>query len=238
MGLLIWMSHPNWPSFVWQTYDYYFDPSAAYFGAKLACEPLHIQWNQADDTIEVVNYSGGNATGLTAKVEVLSMDGSVKWERSVALDSAEDSVATLFKMEYPAEVSPVHFIRLRLSRGDKLISQNFYWRGVEESNYRALRELPKVKLGATTRVLRQDTRWLLTTELHNPSQAPALLVHLKVVREKSGDRVLPVLYSDNYVSLMPGEQRTIVTEVANADTRGESPRIVVEGFNTGEVIQP
>ena len=27
MGVLLWMSHPCWPSFVWQTYDYYFDPS-------------------------------------------------------------------------------------------------------------------------------------------------------------------------------------------------------------------
>jgi beta-galactosidase/beta-glucuronidase len=237
MGLLIWMSHPTWPSFVWQTYDYYFDPSAAYFGAKLACEPLHIQWNQADDTIEVVNYSGGNSTGLAAKVEVLNMDGSAKWVKSATLDSAEDSVATLFKMEYPAGVSPVHFLRLRLTQGDKLVSQNFYWRGVEESNYRALRELPKVKLEAATKVARQDARWILTTELRNPSQAPALLVHLKAVREKGGDRILPVIYSDNYVSLMPGEQRTIVTEVEHADTRGERPRIVVEGFNTGEVAQ-
>jgi beta-galactosidase/beta-glucuronidase len=237
MGLLIWMSHPTWPSFVWQTYDYYFDPSAAYFGAKLACEPLHIQWNQADDTIEVVNYSGGNSTGLTAKVEVLNMDGSVKWEKSATLDSAEDSVSTLFKMEYPSEVSAVHFLRLRLTQGGRIVSQNFYWRGVEESNYRALRELPKVKLEAATRVERQGARWLLTTELRNSSQAPALLIHLKAVREKSGDRILPALYSDNYVSLMPGEQRTIVTEVARADTRGEGPRIVVEGFNTGEVAQ-
>ena len=59
MGLLIWMSHPCWPSFVWQTYDYYFEPTAAYFGAKKASEPLHIQWNPSTDTVEVVNYSGG-----------------------------------------------------------------------------------------------------------------------------------------------------------------------------------
>jgi hypothetical protein len=237
MGLLIWMSHPTWPSFVWQTYDYYFDPSAAYFGAKLACEPLHIQWNQADDTIEVVNYSGGNSTGLTAKVEVLNMDGSAKWEKSVALDSAEDSVATLFKMEYPAGVSPVHFLRMRLTQGGKLISHNFYWRGTEESNYRALRDLPKVKLEAATKVTRQGARWLLTTELRNSSKYPALLVHLKAVREKGGDRILPALYSDNYVSLMPGERRTLTTQVEHADTRGESPRIVVDGFNTGAAVQ-
>ncbi len=61
MGLLIWMSHPTWPSFVWQTYDYYLEPTAAYFGAKKACEPLHVQWNPVTDNVEVVNYSAGDA---------------------------------------------------------------------------------------------------------------------------------------------------------------------------------
>ncbi len=61
---------------MWQTYDYYFEPTAAYFGAKKASEPLHIQWNPPTDNVEVVNYSAGNATGLTARVEILNMDGS------------------------------------------------------------------------------------------------------------------------------------------------------------------
>jgi hypothetical protein len=78
---------------------------------------------------------------------------------------------------------------------------------------------------------------MLTTTLYNPSAQPALMVRLKAVREKSGDRILPAIYSDNYVALMPGERRTIGTELANADTRGERARIVVEGFNTGAVAQ-
>ncbi|HKR28389.1 MAG TPA: hypothetical protein VJS11_13090, partial [Acidobacteriaceae bacterium] len=43
MGLLIWMSHRAWPSILWQTYDYFFDTDAGYFGAKKGAEPLHIQ---------------------------------------------------------------------------------------------------------------------------------------------------------------------------------------------------
>jgi hypothetical protein len=58
---------------------------------------------------------------------------------------------------------------------------------------------------------------------------------LKVVRATTGDRILPALYSDNYVSLMPGERRTIAIEVEDADTRGEAPRVTVDGFNVGEV---
>ncbi len=231
MGLLIWMSHPSWPSFVWQTYDYYFEPSAAYFGAKKASEPLHIQWNPLTDSVEVVNYSAGKATGLTATAQILSMGGTVKWENTAQLDSAEDSVQSPIQMSYPAGLSPVHFIRLKLSRGTLLVSENFYMRGLEDGNFKAIRDLPKVKVEAATRVEQQGAKWLLTTELHNSGTAPALLVRVKAVREKSGDRILPAIYGDNYVALMPGERKTIRTELANADTRGERPRVVVEGFN-------
>jgi hypothetical protein len=237
MGLLIWMSHSCWPSFVWQTYDYYFEPTAAYFGMKKANEPLHIQWNAATDNIEVVNYSGGAAKGLTATVQLLNMDGAVKWEKSATVDSPEDSVQTPIKMEYPAGLTPTHFIRLKLARAGQEISQNFYLHGLEEVNFKAIRDLPKVKLEATTRVERQGANWVLTTELRNPSAQPALMVRLKAVREKSGDRILPAIYSDNYIALMPGERRTIRTELANADSRGERPRMAVEGFNTGEVSE-
>lgn len=238
MGLLIWMSHPAWPSFVWQTYDYYFEPTAGYFGVKKASEPLHIQWNQATDNVEVVNYNAGEARGLSAQVQILNLDGSVQWEKTAALDSPEDSMLAPIHMEYPSTLSAVHFLRLRLTREGKLVSENFYWRGTEEGNYRALRELPKVKLEVATRVERQGSHWLMSTELRNVSQSPAIMVRLKVVRDKSGNRILPAIYSDNYVALMPGERRTIVTQVEHSDTRGETPRVVVEGFNTGEVTKP
>jgi hypothetical protein len=231
MGLLIWMSHPCWPSFVWQTYDYYFEPTAGYFGARKASEPLHIQWNAATGSVEVVNYSAGEARGLTARAQVLNLDGAVKWEKSAALDSAEDSMAAPFAMEYPGGLTPVHFIRLELRQGGKPVSENFYWRGTEEENYRVLRSLPKARVEASTTAERHSDLWLLVTNLESRSKDPALMVRLKAVREKSGDRILPAIYSDGYVALMPGESRRITTELRDADTRGERPRIVVEGFN-------
>jgi hypothetical protein len=237
MGLLIWMSHPCWPSFVWQIYDYYLEPTAAYFGCKKGCEPLHIQWNPATESIEVVNYSAGDLQGLTATVEVLNLDGTKQWEKSATLDSAEDSVAPCIKMEYPPDLTAVHFLRLSLTHGAETVSTNFYLRGREEGNYRAIRQLPQVNLGAATHAERQGNRWVLTTDLRNPSNQPALMIRVKAVREKSGDRILPAIYSDNYIALMPGERRTIKTELKHADTRGETPRIVVEGFNVLRVTE-
>jgi hypothetical protein len=162
------------------------------------------------------------------------MDGSVKWNKIAPVNSAEDSTVSVMKFEYPADLTPVHFIRLSLARGDTLISTNFYLRAAKEGDYTAIRQLPKVKLESSTRVERQGARWLLTTSLRNTSTQPALMVRLKVVRDKSGDRILPAIYSDNYIALMPGEGRTLRTEVQHADTRGETPRVVVEGFNVEE----
>ncbi len=117
MGLLIWMSHPSWPSLAWQSYDYYFEPTGAYFGGKKASEPLHIQWNPLTDSVEVVNYSIQNGRGLTAKLQVLDIDGTVKFTKEVALDCPEDSRSEVMPVTIPSELSGVYFVRLELKRG-------------------------------------------------------------------------------------------------------------------------
>jgi hypothetical protein len=165
------------------------------------------------------------------------MNGSKQWEKSAPVDSVEDSVVAPIKIEYPDNLSPVHFVRLKLARGGQVVSENFYWRGIEEGNFRALRKLPKVKVSVATQAERKGEKWFLSTELSNTSTMPALMVRIKAVREKSGDRILPAIYSDNYVALMPGEARTIKTELNDTDTRGERPGIVVEGFNVAGVSE-
>jgi hypothetical protein len=230
-GLLLWMSHSCWPSFVWQTYDYYFEPTAAYFGCKLASEPLHVQWNRDAETIEVVNYSGGDRQGLSVAVDVLNMDGARVAMKTATIDSKEDGTVTAFAMQYPKGLSAVHFLRLTLSQGSDVISRNDYVRSLVEGDYRAIRSLAKARVGASTTMKRDGEVWRLSTELRNGSSWPALMIRMKAVRGVSGDRILPAIYSDNYVLLMPGEQRTLHTELNHADTRGEVPKIVVSGFN-------
>jgi len=230
-GLLLWMSHPAWPSMVWQTYDYYLEPTAAYFGCKKAAEPIHIQWNPVFNDIEVVNYNARDRAGLTARAQLLNMDGSVQWEKETGLSCREDSTATCFRLEFPKTLSAVHFIKLTLTEGEKIISENFYWRGLEDGNYQALRDLPKVALENNTRVRKSGDSWLITTTLNNTTSQPVLMVRLKVVGKSSGERILPVFYSDNYVSLMPGEQKVITMKLRNEDTRGEKPAVEISGFN-------
>ena len=231
LGLLIWMSHPAWPSLLWQTYDYFFDTDAGYYGAKKGAEPLHIQWNASTNAVEVVNYSAGAQPALTAHAEVLNLDGSLKWEKSANLDSSEDSTLSPIQLEFPKDLSPTHFIRLTLSRAGKVLSSNFYLHGLAEQDYTGIRTLPPVKVEAKTTIVRRGSEWSITTGLHNVSASPALMIRVKAIREKSGDPILPALYDDNYIALMPGERRTIHVNLQDADTRGEQPRVIVQGYN-------
>lgn len=232
MGLLMWMSHSCWPSMVWQTYDYYFEPTAAYFAIKKASEPLHIQWNPATDEVEVVNYHAGLRPGLKACVQVLNMDATVAWEKEATVDSREDTTEKCIKLEFPDGLSQVHFIKLTLEENGKAVSENFYHRSKVENNYQALKQLPKVPLRTQTQYEKgDDGEWKAEVTVENRSDAPALMVRLDIVGDKDGKQFLPIFYSDNYFALLPGETKVVHVHWKDVDTRGNAPLLKVSGYN-------
>jgi hypothetical protein len=257
MGIILWMSHSAWPSMVWQTYDYYFEPTAAYFGCKKGCEPLHIQWNAFSDSIEVVNYSASNGENLTAEIQMLNLDGSVKLEKKIPVICPIDNIIRCCKLEYPSGLSDVYFIRLKLVKANKVVSENFYWRSSKDNNNEkniisvenktaqnnnyyenfkeddltALNSLEKVKIDCETKIVKKGNRFLLTATLFNNSKTAAPMIKLKVLREKSKERILPVFFDDNYISLMPGEKKVIKMELKKSDTYSEKPVVALEGIN-------
>lgn len=230
-GMLLWMSHPAWPSMVWQTYDYYFNPNGGYFGSKKASEPLHIQWNPLRNDIEVVNYHAFNRKGLMARAQILNQDGKVQWSKDLTFDIDEDQTVACFPLEFSDALTSTCFIKLTLTENGKTVSDNFYLRGKETGNYQSLGELPKTKLTENTSMNKADGQWYLTTTLKNNTETPALLIRLNVVGSQSGQRILPVFYSDNYLFLMPGEEKEINIRIYDADACGETPQVVVSGFN-------
>jgi hypothetical protein len=231
MGLLLWMSHPAWPSMVWQTYDYYFEPTAAYFGSKKACEPLHIQWNSLTDSIEVVNYSSSSGQKLKATVEVFNLQGIVQLKKYISIDCPIDHIVRCWKMEFPDTNQQISFVRLKLMKGSILISENSYWYGIKGNDLSALRHLPMVKLERRTNVVKKGNAWRGTITIVNAAKTLTPMVKLSVVGGKDRQRILPAIFSDNYVTLIPGEKRRIDIDMKDEDTRGEKPDIILEGMN-------
>lgn len=223
-GLLIWMSHACWPSMVWQTYDYYFEPTAAYFGMKKACEPLHIQYNALTDDIEIVNHSAGNKTAITAIATIFNLNGKKVSQQKARLNAADDSTQAWIKLSklMPKAPSEVYFLRLQLSDKSGVISENTYIMGREENNYRALTTLPKADVEQKTTVSGETARVVLTNK--GKSVAPFLRLNLKGT---DGEQILPVIYSDNYFTLMPGESKTVTISWKPEDARDQQVNVEI-----------
>lgn len=231
MGVLFWMTHCAWPSLVFQTYDYYFEPTGAYFGSKKGSEPLHIQWNALTDSIEVINHSIPDGNNMRATIELLNIDGEVKFKRDFVIDCAIDQVKRICKLEQPEGLSPTYFIRLKLEKKNQLVSENFYWNSMLEENYQDISKLAKVKLDIKTKSIQKSGKWFLICEIGNHTKTPAPMVRLIVVGSKDKERILPVIYSDNFLWLMPGEKRKVEIEINNVDTRGNKPIVEARGIN-------
>lgn len=230
-GLLIWMSHACWPSMTWQCYDYYFEPTAAFFGCKKACEPLHIQWNASTRNVEVVNLCAGNHDNLTAKMELTDVKGRTVKTMQATINSNDDSTVVPEGLHVDDKVSlnggNVYFIRLWLNdESGRTLSQNFYVASNDEGNLQELNTLPQVELSPS--ITTDGTRATVTVK--NSSDTPAMMIRLNLKAE-DGEQILPVSYSDNYFHLMPGESRTVEVTWDAADARGSKPVIELSGFN-------
>ena len=224
-GLLLWMSHSAWPSMAFCTYDWFWDPTASYYACRKACEPIHIQWNPLSEKVEVVNYYAGNRTGLRAVCEVRDIDGDLIAREEASLDVPEDKTCEWFAPDLAAAKTDVRFLRLELYDGETLLSHNDYVLPKEEDNLQALNALPQAKVNVSF-TWDNDLKCYVA-KLKNTSDTPALMVYLSA-RDKDGDRILPVYWSDNYIHLMPGEERTL-TLTHDDDTFAY--RLRVEGFN-------
>lgn len=218
-GLLLWMSHPAYPSFVWQTYDYYYDLTGAYWGAKKACEHLHIQWNASNNSIKVINTTAKDLKNICAKAAVYSLNGdeAVECSQTKWLDISASNTAEAFVLDFTTshELTPLHFIRLQLL-DDKgyLLSENFYWRnGMNDLDYKDFNALPETNLICTLRnaLISKGT---MTLVLENHSQTVSFANRLRLVNGTSGQRILPIIMSDNYITLMPGEKKEIRIEAS------------------------
>ncbi len=231
-GRLLWMTHPAWPSNAWQIYSSDYDTPAAYYGSKKAAEPVHIQVNLPDNALVVVNTTRKAVMGLSASVRVTDLAGQQLYTARHKLDALanrSDVIATVPLDEIFAE-HPMVLLSLRLeSKDGNLVSENFYWRGRDKNAYRALNDMPVVPLSVSVAKNGiENSEHVLSVTLENPANTPALNAKLTLV-DKRGERVLPAYYSDNYLSLLPGEKKTI--SVRYPVSAGVAAGFTLRGWN-------
>jgi hypothetical protein len=228
-AVITWMSHPAQPSFVWQIYHYDLEPFSSLFAVKKANEPVHVQLNEATGEVQVINNLPAELKGATAHATLYSLDGTVAGTWQKAVTAPGSATTTLGKLELPAKLSPVYFVRLELDGANgKAVSENFYWQAgsAHPDDFTSLNQLPKVTLEAKVARTVGVGSQTVTVTLHNPAKVVALMAHLQL-RSAKGARILPVFASENYLSLAPGETRTVTLMAGDA---AES-QVVVDGWN-------
>jgi exo-1,4-beta-D-glucosaminidase len=250
-GVIYWMLNNAWPSLHWHLYDYFLNPGGAYFGARVANEPVHIQYSYDTRTIMLVNHTLTGEHGLQAIVRVRNLDGSVPYERRLKdIDLAGNSARQLATLPALAGLSRTYFIELELaSANGEPISRNVYWLSTQtdeldwaHSNWyltpvvryadlTPLQSLPPATSEVRATVRHEGAEDIATVTLTVPpsSRAVALFQHVSIRRSAGGELMLPILWSDNDVTLWPGESLTLTARFATPG--GAAPVVEVSGWN-------
>ena len=226
-GLILWMSHPAWPSMIWQTYTYDYETPGSYFGAKKACEPIHIQMNLPENDVMIINTTLNDYKSVTAGLRFIDLQGKELYKKNIKLDAKANSATKCFVPEKGNNLPQLYLARLELKDAKgKVLSINDYWMtNGDKKSYEAINTLPSTTVTIKT-ISNKGKTWV---EVSNPSKTLAVAVKLNVVDKNSKEILLPAYFSDGYINLLGGEKRLIELDIPKSITNYS---IVAEGYNT------
>jgi len=256
-GVIQWTLNNAWPSTYWHLYDYFLYPAGGYFGAKKANEPLHVQYSYDDRSVVVVNNTLRKFPGLKVSAHLYDFNLKEIFAGQEELDAAADSTNRVLSLPaIPAEpTGAVYFVELSLRdhEGNEA-SSNFYWLPAKLSttefekasdtavaaintfeDLTALNKLPKVRVDAKAHVEKLEGSDVVRVSIHNPSKSLAFQIHLGIHKAGQEDEVLPVLWEDNYVSLLPGESKVLTARYPGKQVLGKGATLAVNGWNIDPV---
>jgi hypothetical protein len=233
-GRMIWMTQPAWPSMEWNFLSWDYDTQSSFYGTKKACEPVHAQLDLADGAVDLINL--GEARAYKVRTRVVSLGGATLSDATSEVTAAADDRTSVSKPDLD-RLAAGHavLIELEVSDGNGApVSNNFYWWAKDEASLRELNGLPKSTLAVSASVAASDGEREATVRIKNSGAAPALMIKLTLEDSGTGMRILPAYYDDNYISLLPGEERTVTIRFPAGSSR---PAIGLRGWNeeTGTV---
>ncbi len=248
-GIIQWMLNSAWPEMYWQLYDHYLVPNGAFYGARDGSRPVNVAFDYADRGIVAVNETAEPLAGVNARVRVLDLDSQVLFDESKTLDLPAESVEAVLTLPQ-VSTDGAYFVDARLTGpgGEELVS-SFYWLSTREdvldweasewfvtpvsryADLTGLATLPAVELEVEHEILPAADGHTIDVTLANPSDQLAFFVELEITGADSGRLAAPILWSDNYVSLLPGEKRQVRGEIPAHALAGEAPVFRYSGIN-------
>ena len=225
-GILIWKTQNPWTSLRGQMYDWSLDVNASLYGTRKGCEPLHAYYNPVTRKAGLLNTTLKDYTDLSIIARIYNLEGKLLWEKETRANSKANTVQELLDIPVPEGIKGAYFLRLALNAD----VPNIYWLTTEPKDYTSLSQLPKSRPDIKTDIKKEGSNFVGTVRLSADSQI-SFFNRIKVFDRETGKRILPVHYSDNYITLMPGDQQEISLEFP-ANLPEERIQIVVDSYNS------
>lgn len=247
-GVIQWMQNSAWPSLYWQLYDYYLQPTAAYYSVKNANRPVQLIYNYGDQAVYAVNESADEAT-VNASMSVYDLEGNNSVDKKTVSVSPYTAVKVFDKPA--ANGSSFLFLAITDADGNKIARNNYClpatddvhdwkkgdWMRVplaKPADFSDLASLPVVEYNIKSATV-NDKKVVVTLE--NPGNKVVFFVRL-ALKNDAGELLCPVFWEDNYISLEPGETRTITADISRAGNAAGSAVVEVSGWNIDKKTQP
>ncbi len=218
-GILIWKTQNPWPGLRGQMYDWFLDVNASLYGTAKGCEPLHPFYNIVSRKVELLNTTLVSRAGLSVKAELFGIDGKILWSHSTVSDADANSVRELFEIPRPDGVKGVYFLKLTLVEDGRELTDNIYWLTTEKNDYTGLSGIPECRTTMTSTLKNDGDRVRGAVTLS--ADGISFFNRIKLFDSATGRRILPVHYSDNYITLMPGDSKTVTFDFPSENLKGE-----------------
>ena len=231
-GLLLWMSQSAWPSLICQLYDHYFEYTSAFFAAKKACSQIHVFYDPLQNLIRAANNTKSEIMDARLNATIFNKNGEKQWEQSMVSDLAIAEATTFFELAFKSR-EEVEFLKLELrNKEGKLLNDNFYWLENKQGDCKDLNSLPQAEVSMDIVSKSQDKVFTAEITLKNGSNSVSLLNKLKLKEKETGESILPVFFDDDYISLLPHEEKIIRLQVDKKLIKNRKVELQLEGWNT------
>jgi exo-1,4-beta-D-glucosaminidase len=249
-GVIYWMLNDPWPKLFWHLYSYNLATAGSYFGAKTALRPLHVQYSYDDKSLAVVNTGLQDVSGLSVQVTVFNADGTQKANETRPVTARANGSVRVGTLPQPSGLSTTYFARLQLKNAaGQVLSRNVYWLSTKADtlNYggsdwyytpqsayadlKGLNSLPAGSVAASASSTVEGNNTKTTVTITNNGNSVAFFLRASIRKGTGGAEVLPTDWSDNYVTLWPGETLTLTATYRTADLGGANPTVELSGHN-------
>ncbi|UZR97530.1 glycoside hydrolase family 2 protein [Chondrinema litorale] len=231
-GSIIWKTQNPWTAMRGQMYDYYLDPNACLYGLRKGSEPLHIMYNPTSGMVYTVNNSFEALRSIMLKIESIDMKGNKEMLTQVFVGMEPTSSKKILSvkpfLDKIAKEEGVFLNFQLLNTDQEVLSENFYWVPNANGEYTGLNNMAEAKASITAK---QTEKGKIAVTLKNDESNPvAFFNRVALIDGTTGKRILPVFYDDNYVSVIAGEEKTVILEF-DPELAGKNAKVTVEGWN-------